>query len=85
MYVCVCSMQTYYPQLHTLTEAGHTRDATTLPGHERFKDKDQVVFATLSSCHTECSILFPAGKIPSCKHCFRVICILTEFNLLLLS
>lgn len=56
VYVCMC-MCVVCKHTHSYTHINrswpHTWDATTLPGHERFKGKDQVVFATLSSCHTE--------------------------------
>ena len=87
MYVCVCHMHTYYPQLHTLTEAGHTHEL--LPPYQVMNDsrariRSSLIYS-LKLSHRECSILFPAGTIPSCKHCFPVICILTELNLLLSS
>lgn len=79
--VCVCVLYTYIlpTATHLYTKAGHIYEM--LPPYQVVSNSRARIMSSLiyslKLSHRECSILFPAGTIPSCNHCFHIICILT--------
>ena len=88
-FLCVCVCIVYIHTTHSYTSLHRSRPYIyeMLPPYQVVSNSRARITSSLiyflELSHRECSVLFPAGTIPSCKHCFHIICILTQFNLLL--